>query len=124
MSIGTVQGLDFGVFSAGDGGGTITIDQRGGRTTTGDIIALSSITSPAVFDVDVEPGTPISLATGYDAILSAGNGHDLTLHIESNIFVATGLQRTLVNIGGTLLIGPATPAGNYTGVFYITFVQE
>ena len=124
MSISALQGLNFGVFSAGSTGGTITIDQYGGRTVTGDIIALGSITSPATFDIDVEPGTPISLATTSDALLTAGNGHTLSLHIQDNIFVATGATRTLLSLGGTLTVGPATPPGNYSGVFYITFVQE
>ena len=124
MSVTALQSLSFGMLSVGTAGGTVTIDQYGGRTVSGQVFPLGSATSPATFEIDVEPGTPISLATGYDAILSAGNGHDLILHIESNIFVATGMSRTLLSVGGTLIIGAATPPGDYIGNFYITFVQE
>lgn len=124
MSVMPLQNLNFGTFCVGSSGGNVTLDQRGGRVVTGDIILLSSLTSPATFDINVEPGTPISLAVGFDAVLTDGNGHNITLQIEHNIFVATGAQRTLVSIGGTLLIGPATPPGSYVGSFFITFVQE
>jgi hypothetical protein len=124
MSVISLQSLSFGTISVGSGGGTITIDQFGGRIASGDLLPLGSTTSPATFEINVEPGTPISLASGFPAVLSAGNGHDLSLQIHDNIFVATGAERTILSLGGTLTIGPATPAGFYSGVFYITFVQE
>ncbi|WP_409994888.1 DUF4402 domain-containing protein [Chitinophaga pinensis] len=39
---------------------------------------------------------------------------------------ATSPARTIVRIGGTLTVGPppANPAGNYSGVFQVTFIQE
>ena len=124
MSVSSVQSLNFGTISVGNDGGTVTIDQFGGRTASGQVFPLGSATSPATFYIDVEPGTPISLATTFDTSLSDGNGHSITLHIEDNIFIATGVQKTLLSIGGTLTIGAATPPGNYVGSFFITFVQE
>ncbi|TWV93657.1 DUF4402 domain-containing protein [Chitinophaga pinensis] len=42
------------------------------------------------------------------------------------IATATSPARTIVRIGGTLTVGPppANPAGNYSGVFQVTFIQE
>ena len=128
------QGLVFGAFFQGSSGGTVTVASDGSRSVTGDIIqaTLGAPFSPALFEIDADPGTIVSILNGPDAVLSGNNGGILTLHIGSSntgsSFITTAAPpgRTEVRIGGTLTVGNAisNPSGDYSGTFSITFIQE
>lgn len=124
LTLSAIQGLNFGVFSVGRSGGTITIDSRGGRTVTGDILPLASMTNPACFEVDVEPGTVLNLVRNNNSILNNGTGGTLSLKIEPSPYVANGMTRTYLYVGGTLTAPPSAQKGMYSGEFYVTFIQE
>ena len=130
----TIQNLQFGVFAQGGSGGTITVSNSGGRSATGSIILINQGGSffQCIIDVEAAPGSLISITNGADATLTGSNGGTVTLVIGNsnptspfNTTVSPP-ARTPVNIGGTLTVGnsAASPPGNYTGVFYITFNQE
>ena len=132
--VNPAQGLIFGAFFQGVTGGTVTVHPDGSRTVSGSIVQanLGFPFSPAIFEVDANPGTLISIMNGSDVVLSGSNGGTLSLHIgpanTGTPFIATAISpsRTLVRIGGTLTVGspPANPAGNYSGLFSVTFIQE
>lgn len=132
--VNPAQGLIFGAFFLGVTGGTVIISPDGSRSVTGSVVQanLGLPFSPAVFEVTANPGTLISIMNGPDVTLSGSNGGTLSLHIgpasTGTPFVAnaTSPSRTLVRIGGTLTVGPppANPAGNYSGTFSVTFIQE
>ncbi|UPK72676.1 DUF4402 domain-containing protein [Chitinophaga filiformis] len=132
--VNPAQGLIFGAFFQGVSGGTVTIYPDGSRSVSGSIVQanLGFPFSPAIFEVDANPGTLISIMNGPDAILTGSNGGTLSLHIGTSstgtpfITTATPPARTLVRIGGTLTVGspPANPAGSYSGIFSVTFIQE
>jgi hypothetical protein len=132
--VNPAQGLIFGAFFQGITGGTVIIHPDGSRTVSGSIVQanLGFPFSPAIFEVDANPGTLISIMNGPDVLLSGSNGGTLSLHIgpasTGTPFVATSTSpaRTLVRIGGTLTVGapPANPAGSYSGTFSVTFIQE
>ena len=134
ISIYTIQNLNFGVFSRGNNGGTISVSSTGARTATGDLIPLSLGIQffYAIFDVESPPGNIISLLNGPPAILNGTNGGTITLTIGASdptspfINFATPPNRTQVNVGGTLVVGSlaSAPPGIYSGLFYITFSQE
>jgi hypothetical protein len=127
------QGLIFGAFFQGTSGGTVIIYPAGSRSTTGSIIQanLGFSFSPAIFEVDAEPGTIITISNGPDAILTGSNGGTMSMHIGSSSlgspFTATAVSpaRTQIRIGGTLTVGTslANPPGNYSGTFSVTFIQ-
>ena len=130
----TYQNLQFGTFAQGGSGGTITVSNSGGRSATGSIILINQGGSffQSIIDVEATPGSLISITNGADATLTGSNGGTVTLTIGNsnptspfNTSIAPP-GRTPVNIGGTLTVGNSTasPPGNYTGVFYITFNQE
>ncbi|SDF68212.1 DUF4402 domain-containing protein [Chitinophaga filiformis] len=132
--VNPAQGLIFGAFFQGVTGGTVTVFPDGSRTVTGSIVQanLGLPFSPAIFEVEANPGTLISIMNGPDVTLTGSNGGTLSLHIGT---ASTGSQfitnttppaRTLVRIGGTLTVGPplANPAGSYSGIFSVTFIQE
>lgn len=132
--VNPAQGLSFGAFVQGSSGGSVIIYANGGRQVTGTVIPanLGYTFSPAIFEVDAEPGTLITISNGPDVTLSGSNGGSMILHVgESSIvspFVTTAVPpgRTQLRIGGTLSVGSplANPPGNYSGTFSVTFIQQ
>lgn len=132
--VNPAQGLSFGAFAQSGSGGTVIISSNGSRSVTGSVIQvnLGFSYSAAIFQVDAEPGTLITISNGPDITLSGSNGGSMSMHIGSSSlgspFVATAVSpsRTNLTIGGTLTVGtsPANPPGNYSGTFSVTFIQN
>lgn len=128
------QGLIFGAFFQGISGGKVIIYPDGSRSVTGDIIQanMGFPFSPAIFEVDANTGTLISIMNGPDVILTGSNGGSVKLHLGSastgSSFISnvTPPGRTQVRIGGTLTIGSplANPSGSYSGFFSVIFIQQ
>jgi len=131
VTVSTVQHLSFGTFIQAGMAGTVTVDHTGFRTASGDIILpnMSSVVTPALFEVTALPGTLITIVNGPDTPLSNSHGSTISLRIgESSTgspFVVTGTN-TNVFIGGTLTVASlsANPAGDYSGSFTVTFIQN
>lgn len=132
VEVRTSQHLSFGTFIQAGNYGTVTVSPNGVRSATGDIILpmMSSVITPALFDVKAIPGTIITIQPIPDASLTTSNGvTPLTLHFDSfsyqSPFITTGIN-TEVRIGGTLIVNSllANPAGDYSGTFEVTFIQE
>lgn len=131
--VNPAQGLSFGAFYQTGSGGSVIIYPNGSRSTTGSVIQTSQgiSFSPAIFEVDAEPGTVVTISNGPDVVLTGSTGGTMSLHIGSSDlgspFTTTAVSpaRTQIRIGGTLtLANPlASPAGNYNGTFSITFIQ-
>jgi hypothetical protein len=132
--VNPAQGLNFGAFYHGNTGGSVIIYPDGSRSVTGDVIQanIGILYSPALFEIEANPGTLISILNGPDVVLTGSNGGTMTLHIGSAdpvfplVTSALPPDRTLVSIGGTLTVGNslANPPGNYSGTFSVTFIQE
>lgn len=132
VTVDVARQLQFGSFIQAGSYGTVTIDYSGTRTATGSVIlpniSSSAFPTSAVFIVDAEPGTLITIMNGPPSSLSNG-GYTMTLTLgESSVgspFI-TQSQETHVYIGGTLEVGPLTanPAGAYSGTFNVTFIQQ
>jgi hypothetical protein len=130
----TAQGLSFGAFYHGAGGGTVIITPAGSRSATGDVVLLSLGIpfSAALFEVHANPGTVISILNGPDAILTGIPSGTMTIHIgssdPSSPFVSNVNYSIAIPlyIGGTLTVGnsAANPPGSYMGTFDITLVRE
>lgn len=128
------QGLKFGAIVQGSTGGTVTVYPDGSRSATGDVtlISLGIPYSAALFGIEANPGTLISILNGPDATLTGSNGGTMTLQLgnsdPTSPFVCTipRPSRNQVRIGGTLIVGTplASPPGSYSGSFSITFMQE
>lgn len=128
------QGLQFGAFTQGVLGGTVTVSPSGFRTVTGDVIQLSlgHTFSAAFFEVEGEPGTRVQIVKGPDVILTSNTGGTLSLHLGDTdpaspfIINVTPPSRMQVRLGGTLTVGNPllNPPGTYNGTFIVTFIQE
>ncbi len=128
VTITLEQGIKFGSFYHGSAGGTVTVDENGVRSASGDVYLLDYEASPAVFTITAIPGTTISLLAPPESVLS-GAGGTMTMNLGQTDpplpFVATS-EQTQVRIGGTLTVGNslANPAGEYSGSFLVIFNQE
>jgi hypothetical protein len=131
VTVNLVQDLNFGTFYHGNAGGTVIIYPDGSRSSTGEVVILSSSFTPALFDVVGNQGTLVSILDSPDATLNCVCGGTLTLRVrqaDSNPTIITSVPpaSTQVKVGGTLYVSNslANPPGNYSGTFAVTFVQE
>lgn len=131
VSVSADQQLNFGTFILTGTSGYVEVTSSGARIFSGDFYkpgSMFSTVSAALFTVDAEPGTLITIVNGLDVSLN-GPGGSLNLKIgESSTgspFITTGTS-TPVFIGGTLTVGSLTdtPEGAYTGTFEVTFIQQ
>ncbi len=128
------QPLAFGAFSPGVAGGNVTVNPDGTRSSAGDIVLLSLgfAYTPAMFYVEANEGTVLSVLVDPPVTLTGSGGGSLTLQVAGSLptspFVTTlpWPEQTTVLVGGILTVGNiiANPPGNYTGNFSITLVQE
>lgn len=132
LVISTAQYLSFGIFIQNGAYGTVTVTPNGVRSATGSIILpmMSSVITPALFDVEAIPGTIITIQPIPNASLTTSNGVDpIILVIDAFSYqsplITTGVN-TEVRIGGTLIVNSLTanPAGAYSGTFSVTFIQQ
>ena len=130
VEVSTLQHLSFGTFIQAGDFGTITVTPQQARTSTGSVIIpnMSSIVTAALFEVTALPGTLITIVNGPASSLG-GNGGTVSLTIGDSSTGSPFIARdnlTEVFIGGTLTVGPlsANPAGNYSGTFTVTFIQQ
>ena len=134
VEVNTVQFLNFGAFTVGDAGGTVSVDHNGTRTWTGDVTLLSSgsTVSPALYDVYANPGTILTITHPATFELTGTSGQKINLEINSystgNTFISTQSPDipNSVYIGGTLILGSsaANGPGSYSGTIHITFNQQ
>ena len=134
IKVFTYQHLSFGAFINANSGGTVTIGADGSRSVAGDIIPVFQAMQyhPAIFEVEANPGVLITVLAGPQINLSGSNGGSLILTLGNTLplspFVNTTERpfRKQIMVGGTLLIGNtlASPSGEYTGEFFITFIQQ
>lgn len=134
VEVNTSQFLNFGSFTTGMNGGTVTVNYEGTRTITGDIFLLNlgASPSPALFDVTANPGTIINISAPTNVELTGSDGGTIYLDINSfstgRTFITTAnpLGVNEVFVGGTLRIGnqSAAPPGRYNGTFTLTFIHQ
>jgi len=128
------QDLSFGAFYHGFTGGDVIIYPDGSRSATGDVVLvnLGFLYFEAVFRVDANPGTLVSVLFGSQSILTGSNGGFMTVEVGESYpvspFICTAVppDRTAVSVGGRLIVGNslANPVGDYSGLFMVTFIQE
>jgi hypothetical protein len=134
-SITQTMNLSFGAFYHGPAGGTVIVDESGGRTTGGGDIVLLGLGYPvsaAHFNIYSNPGTLINILSITDFNLTSGansmrveigNSNPALPFVNNNPY-SVPVELT---IGAVLNVGdptPNPPPGNYTGTFEVTLVME
>jgi len=136
ITVTATQPFNFGTFTTGGTGGTVTIGFDGSRSSTGAVFLLSMAPTaqPAIFEVKLCEGRNVSITFSPSTILTGSNGGTLTMEIgptekgpSGSVFptISDCNFVTPMRVGGTLIIpsGNVIP-GTYTGSFEITFNQE
>ena len=135
VEVTNAQFLNFGSFTVGPSGGTVSVGYNGERNSTGGIHLLnigSSSVSYAIFDVYANPGTILQIQYPTEVKLVGPEASDVTLSINPDSEIDTGRTFILyknpqeVFVGGTLSIpsGNAAPPGSYNGTFSLTFIHQ
>src|SRR5690606_18093428 len=134
VEVRNAQFLNFGSFTVGPAGGTVSVGFNGERNSTGDIhlLSIGSSVSFAIFDVYANPGTILQIQYPNEVTLSGPPGSDVRMTIDPDREIDTGrifvtnMNPHEVNVGGTLNIsnGAGAPPGPYNGSFSITFIHQ
>lgn len=134
VEVRTSRNLEFGSFTVGTNGGTVTVNSDNITTHTGDILLLNmgSSRSAALFDVTANPGTIIQINAPTNVELTGTNGGRIYLDINSfstgRTFITTASPPNVneVFVGGTLRINDQASAepGKYNGNFTLTFIHQ
>jgi len=132
-SISLKTNMSFGAFYNGASGGTVTVDEMGVRTVTGDVVpfSLGFPVSAVHFNIYANAGTVISFLNIPDFPLT-WSGYSMNVHIGTSnptipfVNVNPYSVATELTIGATLNVGNSTanPPGSYTGTFDVTLVIE
>ncbi|MBC7866295.1 MAG: DUF4402 domain-containing protein [Gloeobacteraceae cyanobacterium ES-bin-316] len=136
LSVNTAQAIHFGAFClSGNNGGSVTVSYDGTRTATGDVVLLSTFPAavPAIFEVKICRGKNVVIT--YDAVtkIISPNAVSLLINIGPTEKGVNGTSfvsqsdcdfTTSIRVGGTLHIPPNATAGNYSGIFNMSFKQE
>lgn len=131
VEVRTSRNLNFGSFTAGNSGGTVTVSYDDQRTVDGDIFELNfgQPVSAALFDVYANPGTIIQIEDmGTYTLENQDTGLQIELLINSfstghRTFVTQAPSAQTPNevfVGGTLRI-PSDNSGNLPGTYFGTF---
>jgi hypothetical protein len=140
ITVTPTQSLHFGTFSLlslSSGGGTVTVDWQGYRSSTGDVVLLPLVPThtPAIFEIKLCQGRNVVITYSPTAILTGSNGGLVNLIIGPTEKGPSGSSFTVnadcnfvtqLRVGGTLIVGnnSANPGGFYSGSFTITFNQQ
>jgi len=132
ITVTTYQNLNFGSIIQGNSGGTVIIYPDGTRSSTGNLILppLGSQGSEAIFEIKAPPGTLITILLSNTSLSNGAHSMNVLLGPTDPVspFITTRQQgnSTFVHVGGTLTIGNPleNPAGNYSGSFTVTFIQQ
>lgn len=128
------QELSFGEFYTGPIGGSVIVNPSGSRSSVGTVVLAGGFGQPAVFIVELLPGRLVHIMINPQSTIlnRVGGGGTMIMNIgptdKGTSFVTSSGHpfRNPVQVGGILEVGniTANPAGEYTGTFNVTFIQE
>lgn len=134
--INRIQGLNFGTFTIiPPGDGSVTVDQDGRRSSSGNIVLLPSppVSHPAIFEVRLIPGRHVTFTYPEKIVLTGSGGEALVLipgltdrGDNPMRSVPGGVAETVfqIRLGGTLFIPANITPGLFSGRFEVSLHQE
>lgn len=134
VKVRTARFLNFGKFTLGTSGGTVTVAANSNRTQNGEIYLLNigPTVSSAMYEITANPGTIVTISHPDSFVLTGSSGDQILLdnltYSVPKTFITTAPSNSIneVEIGGTLHIGniSGNGAGTYRGDIIITFIQQ
>lgn len=119
------NGLEFGEFSAGAGGGTIIVGANGNQRYGNGNVALrgASTAQPAKFLVTGQKNAAYTVNVPSNIILSDNNGHQMAINrllLSDNAGKLDHTGQQELRIGGSLQVGSEQPVGLYQGMMSVS----
>lgn len=113
--------LNFGTFTAGTAAGTVTVDQSGAGTSTGDAVLLSTSTESAdAFTVTGDANRGFDIVAAGGTVTKTG-GASMTFTTDAPLTGTIGGTGTVgFSVGGTLSVSANQAAGSYSGSYLVT----
>lgn len=119
--------LDFGKFTAGNGG-MVVVSTSGGGTATGDVAFVSGNSNAADrFSVTGDGGRQFNITASSGNKVSTGGTSSSTMPFSLNIPGSATLSTAgayTLNVGGTLTVSSGQAAGAYTGSYTVTVAYQ
>jgi len=131
LTVGETSSMNFGRFTTGNPGGSITIPTNGTAITANGVVPADSNITPATFSVSGAnnatfavtlpqgPTTLTDIVSGNTLVVSNWTASDAQ---GTTDFVLAGGTGT-VKVGATLQVGNS-PKGTYTGSYQVTFAYN
>ena len=124
ISITNTADLNFGQVVAGGTSGTVAMSPVGFRSSGGgSTLGSSGNSSAASFNVSGDPNASFSITLPGSAVLTNGSDNMTINNFTSNPSGNGTLSEVggqTLNVGATLQVGAAQPAGTYNGSFNVT----
>ena len=134
LKVTVKQEINFGAFTQGYAGGSISILPEGNRMASGTVVPLNfgSTYMPLILEIEGPKGSIVSMLANETSILAGSNGGIMKLKMKSSypvmpfIIAEDAPSKSIIRIGAELIVGNSTesPPGNYSGNLNISFVVE
>lgn len=112
--------LNFGTFTSGDNGGTVTVSRGGAGTAAGDVTLMpGSVEAADSFSVEGDPSRRFSISTGAGDVTSGSDTMAFTTDARA-IHTLDLNGDAAFTVGGTLTVGGNQAAGVYNGSYTVT----
>ncbi|MEO7496637.1 MAG: DUF4402 domain-containing protein [Massilia sp.] len=129
VTLATTRNLDFGRFAA-VGGGAITVSPAGARSKSGAVVLLNS---PAVNSASFNVGKSTNGNSKLAIVITLPANNTVRLVSGANSMAVNNFTSSptsiasipnngsvTLDVGATLSVAPAQPAGSYSGTFAVT----
>lgn len=112
--------LNFGIFTTGDAGGTVVVDQLGAGAATGEVSLLgNSVEAADAFTVAGDANRTFTIATTGGSVSNGSDSMNFTTNADATgALDAAGAAS--FSVGGTLSVAGGESAGTYTGSYNVT----
>lgn len=116
--------LDFGTFTTGTAGGTVTVDTAGNGVAGGEVTLVgASVEAADEFDVTGDASRTFTIATTAGSVTNGTDTMNFTTSAAAGgTLDATGAANFFV--GGELTVAGGESAGVYTGTYDVTVAYD
>lgn len=112
--------LNFGTFTSGTTGGTVTVSRGGAGTAGGDVTLMpGSVEAADSFSVEGDPGRRFAIVTGAGTVDFGTESMGFTTNARANHTLDES-GNAAFTVGGELTVGADQAAGVYTGSYTVT----
>ena len=116
--------LDFGTFTTGTGGGTVTVDSTGAGTAAGDVTLIgASVEAADEFEVAGDADRTFSITTTVGSVTNGTDSMDFTTSAASSGTLDAAGKASFF-VGGELTILGGESAGVYNGTYDVTVAYD